>query len=111
MAAEGSTVLGKSIIVRGELTGSADLTIDGKLEGSIHLKESRLTIGPNAELRADMNVHDAVILGRCEGNVLASGRVDIRKGGALLGDITAATLSIEDGANIRGKVALSGGKE
>jgi cytoskeletal protein CcmA (bactofilin family) len=111
MATEGSTVLGKSIIVRGELTGSADLTIDGKLEGSIHLKESRLTVGPNADLKADMNVHDAVILGRCEGNVIATGRVDLRKGGALLGDVEAARLSIEDGANIRGKVSLSGSKE
>ena len=111
MAVEGSTVLGKSITVRGEIIGSEDLTIDGIVDGTITLSESRLTVGANANVKADLKVHDAVILGRCEGTTMATGRVELRKGGTLLGDLTAARLSIEDGAMMRGKVSLTGSKE
>jgi cytoskeletal protein CcmA (bactofilin family) len=111
MAVEGSTVLGRSITVRGEIIGSEDLTVDGKIDGSITLTESRLTIGPHAEVRADLKVHDVVIQGSCEGNITATGRVEVRKGGSLMGDLSAARLSMEDGAAMRGKVSLSGSKE
>jgi cytoskeletal protein CcmA (bactofilin family) len=111
MAAEGSTVLGRSIIIKGEISGSEDLTIDGKVDGVINVTQSRLTIGPNAEVRAELKVHDAVVLGRCEGNVVATGRVELRKNSALMGDVAAARLSIEDGAAMRGKVALTGEKQ
>ncbi len=111
MAAEGSTVLGKSITVRGEITGSEDLTIDGLVDGTITLTESRLTVGANADVKGDLKVHDVIILGHCEGNTIATGRVELRKGGTLLGDVTAARLSIEDMSTIRGKVSLTGGKE
>jgi cytoskeletal protein CcmA (bactofilin family) len=110
MATDISTVLGKSIMVRGEIIGSEDLLIDGKVEGTIKLTESRLTVGPNAHLRADLHVHDAVLLGLCEGNVIATGRVELRKGASLVGDLTAARLSVEDAAYLRGKVELSGSK-
>lgn len=111
MAAEGSTVLGKSITVRGEIIGSEDLTIDGIVDGSITLTESRLTIGANANVKANLQVHDVIILGSCEGNTTATGRVELRKGGTLLGDLTAARLSIEDSATMRGNVSLTGSKE
>ncbi|WP_074655511.1 bactofilin family protein [Terriglobus roseus] len=111
MAGEVSTVLGKSITVRGEIVGSEDLVIDGKVEGSIKLTESRLTIGPNAEIFADLHVHDAILLGRCEGNVIASGRVELRKGASLTGNLTVARLSVEDTAYLKGNVLLSGTKE
>ncbi len=111
MAAEGSTVLGKSITVRGEIIGSEDLTIDGVVEGSITLTESRLTIGANSNVTANLQVHDAIIIGHCEGTTTATGRVELRKGGTLLGDLTAARLSIEDGASMRGVVSLTGSKE
>ena len=111
MAAEGSTVLGKSITVRGEIVGSEDLTVDGVVSGTITLTESRLTIGTNADVKADLKVHDAVILGRCEGSTIATGRVELRKGSSLLGDLTAARLSIEESAIYRGKVSLTGSKE
>lgn len=110
-AAEGSTILGKSIMVRGDIVGSEDLTIDGVVTGSITLTESRLTVGPNAKVTADLQVHDAIILGYSEGVTTATGRVELRKGGTLLGNLTAARLSIEDGAAMRGNVSLTGSKE
>ncbi len=111
MAVEGSTVLGKSITVRGEIIGAEDLTVDGLVDGTITLTESRLTIGANAKVIGDLQVHDAIILGQCEGATTATGRVELRKGGILLGDLTAARLSIEDGAIMRGNVVLTGSKE
>ncbi len=107
MAAEGSTVLGKSITVRGEVSGSEDLTINGKIDGSITLTQSRLTVGPTAEVHAELNVHDAVLLGHCEGNVTATGRVELRKSSTLIGDLAAARLSMEEGAAMTGHVALT----
>ena len=109
--AEGSTVIGKSVVIRGELSGSEDLYIDGDVEGTVTLPESRLTIGPNAAVKANLQVHDVIILGSCEGNTTATGRVELRKGGTLLGDLTAARLSIEDSATMRGNVSLTGSKE
>lgn len=111
MAGEGTTQLGKSITITGDIIGSEDLTIDGVVSGSITLTESRLTIGPNAKVKADLQVHDAVILGFSEGATTATGRVELRKGGVLLGNLTAARLSIEDGAAMRGNVSLTGSKE
>jgi cytoskeletal protein CcmA (bactofilin family) len=111
MAGEVSTVLGKSITVRGEIVGSEDLVIDGKVEGSIKLTESRLTIGQNAEIAADLHVHDVILLGRYEGNVVATGRVELRKGSSLTGNISAARLSVEDTSFLKANVSLTGTKE
>lgn len=111
MPTEGSTILGKSITIKGDIIGSEDLTIDGTVDGSITLTESRLTIGPNARIKADLQVHDALILGHSEGATTATGRVELRKGGVLLGNLTAARLSIEDGAAMQGNVSLTGSKE
>lgn len=111
MAAEGTTVLGKSITIQGDIVGSEDLTIDGVVNGSITLTESRLTVGPNAKVMAALQVHDALILGYSEGATTATGRVELRKGGTLLGNLTAARLSIEDGASMRGNVSLTGSKD
>ena len=111
MASEGATVLGKSITIKGDIVGSEDLTIDGTVNGTITLTESRLTVGPNAKVTADLQVHDALILGYSEGATTATGRVELRKGGVLLGNLTAARLSIEDGAALRGNVLLTDRKE
>ncbi len=105
---ESSTVLGKSVTIRGEITGSEDLYVDGVVHGTITLTESRLTLGPAAQVTAELHVQDLVVLGRLEGTVTASGRVDLRQSATLLGDVTAARLSIEDSAVIRGKVSLTG---
>ncbi|MEG9432185.1 bactofilin family protein [Terriglobus sp. ADX1] len=111
MAVEGSTVLGKSIQVRGEISGAEDVIVHGRLQGSVTLKESRLTVGPDAEVEAELHVHDAIFLGQVNGNVTATGRVELRKGASLTGDVNAARLSIEEGSAIQGKVSLSGTKE
>ncbi len=111
MAGEGSTVLGKSIQVRGEVSGSEDVIVHGVLEGSVVLKESRLTVGNGAAVAAELNVHDAILVGAVKGNIIATGRVELRKGASLLGDVTASRLSIEEGSAIQGRVSLTGTKE
>ena len=105
---EGSTLIGKSVSIRGELSGSEDLFLDGRFEGTIHLAESRLTVGPNAEITADLEVRDIVVYGRVDGNVHASGRIELRQAAVVNGDIIASRLSIEESATIRGRVELTG---
>jgi cytoskeletal protein CcmA (bactofilin family) len=109
--AEGSTVIGKSVIIRGDLSGHEDLYIDGDIEGTITLKESRLTIGPNAQIRADINVGDVVIFGKLGGNIHATGRVDLRQSASVKGDIFAGRLSIEESAVLSGRVELKSSTE
>ncbi len=105
---EGTTVIGKSVTVRGEITGAEELFIDGKVDGTITLTESRLTIGPNAEVHAELVVQDLIVFGRHEGTIHASGKVELRQSAQVLGDVTAGRLSIEESASIRGKINLSG---
>ena len=99
--------IGKSVMIRGEVKGSEDLIVDGHVEGTVNLSESRLTIGPNAQVAADLTAKDVLILGRVQGNVVASGRVELRAGCAVEGDIKALRLSVEDNAVFRGKVDLT----
>src|SRR6516164_2895238 len=97
MAGEnGSARIGKSVTIRGEVKGSEDLIVDGHLEGTITLTESRLTIGPNANVAADLSARDVLIQGHVQGNVVASGRVELRAGCVVEGDIRALRLAIED---------------
>ena len=110
MAVEnGSARIGKSVTIRGEVKGSEDLVVDGQLEGTISLSESRLTIGPNASVSADLTARDVLILGHVKGNVVATGRVELRAGCKVEGDIRALRLAIEDNAMFRGKVDLTQG--
>ncbi len=106
--AEGATVIGKSVVVRGEVTGSEELYVDGKIDGVITLSESRLTIGPDAEVHAELHVHDLVVFGQQEGTISATGRVELRQNARVLGDVSAARLSIEESASFKGKVILTG---
>ena len=101
--------IGKSVIIRGEVKGSEDLFVDGRIEGTISLSESRLTIGPNAVLAADLTARDVLILGQVQGNIIASGRVELRAGCQVTGDVHALRLAIEDYAVFRGKVDLTQG--
>jgi cytoskeletal protein CcmA (bactofilin family) len=104
---EGSTAIGKSVTIRGEVSGKEDLYVDGVVEGTISLPESRLTVGPNARIMAEMNAHDVVIYGLVEGNIRATGRIELRESAVVRGDIIAERLSIEENASIKGKVELS----
>jgi cytoskeletal protein CcmA (bactofilin family) len=98
--------IGKSVQIRGEVKGSEDLLVDGVVEGTITLSESRLTIGPNAHVEANVSARDVVLLGTLNGDIQASGRVELRAGANLKGDIRAARLSIEENAVFSGKVDL-----
>ena len=110
MAAEnGSARIGKTVVIRGEVKGGEDLTIDGRVEGTIQLADNRLTIGPNADVAADLSAKDILVMGKVKGNVVATGRVELRAGCLLEGDVKAMRLAIEDNAVLRGKVDLTQG--
>lgn len=103
----GAARIGKSVVIRGEVKGSEDLFVDGRIEGTVSLTESRLTIGPNAVLAADLSARDILVLGQVQGNISASGRVELRAGCQVTGDVRALRLAIEDNAVFRGKVDLT----
>lgn len=105
--AEGTTVIGRSVTIHGELSGKEDLYMDGVVEGTISLPESRLTVGPNARVLADVDARDVVIFGLVEGNIRATGRIELRESGVMKGDLIAGRLSIEENATIKGKVEVS----
>lgn len=101
--------IGKSVVVCGEVKGGEDLIVDGRVEGTITLTESRLTIGPTANVQADLFAKDVLVMGQVHGNVVASGRVELRAGCSMEGDIRALRLAVEDNAGFRGKVDLTQG--
>src|SRR5579864_6313604 len=97
---------GKSLVIKGEVTGSESLYIDGRVEGSINLAGNRVTIGRNGVVAANINAREIVVLGKVRGNLTASDRVDIRNDGSLTGDVIAARISIEDGAFFKGGIDI-----
>ena len=99
--------IGKSIVICGEVRGSEDLILDGRVEGTVTLTEGRLTVGPNAHIAADLSAKDVLIMGHVQGNVVATGRVELRAGCNVEGDISALRLAVEDNAVFRGKVDLT----
>ncbi len=99
--------IGKSIVICGEVKGSEDLIVDGRVEGTVNLAESRLTIGPSANVAANLSAKDILVLGQVKGNLAASGRVELRAGCLVEGDIRALRLAVEDNAVFRGKVDLT----
>lgn len=98
--------IGKGLFIKGEITGSESLFIDGKVEGSILLNGNRVTVGRNGQVAASITAREVVVLGKVRGNVTASDRVDIRAEGALTGDVSAARISIEDGAFFKGGIDI-----
>ena len=98
--------IGKSLVVKGELTGSESLYIDGKVEGAINLPGNRVTVGRNGQVAANIVAREVVVLGKVRGNCQASDRVDIRSEGSLTGDVIAARISIEDGAFFKGGIDI-----
>ncbi len=104
-AGEQATI-GKSLVVKGEVSGSESLYIDGKVEGAINLPGNRVTVGRNGQVAANIMAREVVVLGKVRGNVHASDRVDIRSEGSLTGDVIAARISIEDGAFFKGGIDI-----
>ena len=98
--------IGKSVVVKGELSGSEDLVIDGEVEGSISLRGQTLTVGPNGRVRANIEARNVILHGRVDGDIHASDRVDLRKSASLSGNIATARISIEDGAFFKGGIDI-----
>lgn len=99
--------IGKSVVIKGELNGSEDLTIEGHVEGKIELRDHVLTIGPNGKIKAELFAKAVVVLGEVIGNVSASEKVDIRENGSVEGDITSPRVAIAEGAHFRGSVDMA----
>lgn len=98
--------IGKSVIIKGELSGSEDLYVDGTVDGSIELHGHSLTVGPNGKVRANVNAKGVVVQGRLEGNIRASERIELRSTGVAIGDISTQRVAIEEGAYLKGKVDI-----
>jgi len=98
--------LGSSLQVKGDITGIEDLLIDGSVEGFIRLDERKLTVGAAAKVTADINARDVVVYGSVKGNVRATGRIEIKKDGSIVGNLTTAQIMIEDGADFKGSIEI-----
>ena len=98
--------IGKSVVVKGELSGSEDLYVDGQVEGSITLRGQSLTIGPNGRVRANVEARNVILHGQVDGNITASDRVELRKSASLKGDISTARIAIDDGAYFKGTIDI-----
>jgi cytoskeletal protein CcmA (bactofilin family) len=98
--------IGKSVVIKGELTGSEDMYVDGNVDGSIELRNNSLTVGPNAKIKANVIAKVVVIQGRVEGSITTSDRVELKKSAVVNGDITTQRIAIEEGAAFQGKVEI-----
>jgi cytoskeletal protein CcmA (bactofilin family) len=103
--------IGRTLVIKGEVSGSESLYVDGKIEGTLTFKDHRVTVGRNGVVQANISAREVVIMGKVTGNVECSDRVDIRSEGTLNGDVVSARISVEDGAMLRGSVQLNPGAE
>jgi len=99
-------MIGRSLTIKGEVSGSESLYIDGRIEGSISIPDSRVTIGRNGSVAANIAAREVVIMGKVHGNIQCSDRLDIRSEGSLTGDVTTQRISVEDGAVLKGSVQV-----
>ena len=100
--------IGKSVQIKGELTGSEDLTIDGVVEGKIHMKDHNLTVGPNGSINAEVRAKAVVVLGKMIGNIKAGEKVEVAASGSMEGDITSPRVALADGARFKGSIDMEG---
>jgi cytoskeletal protein CcmA (bactofilin family) len=98
--------IGRSVIVKGELSGSEDLYIDGQVEGTIELQGNNLTIGPHGQVKASVNAKDVIVQGKLDGNIQASQRALLSKSAIATGDIVTQRVAIEEGAYFKGKIDI-----
>jgi cytoskeletal protein CcmA (bactofilin family) len=99
-------LIGKSVVIKGELSGSEDLYVDGQVEGSIELSGNSLIVGPNGKIKARVSAKGVVIQGNVEGTISATERVELRKSAVVNGDLTTQRIAIEEGASFRGKINI-----
>jgi len=102
--------IGKSVVIKGELTGSEDLAVEGNVDGTIELRDNVLTIGVNGHIKAKVFARLVIVLGKITGDVTASEKVDIRDGGSVEGDVVSPRVAIAEGAHFRGSIDMQGGK-
>jgi cytoskeletal protein CcmA (bactofilin family) len=105
-SARSSARLGASLAIKGHITGSEDLQIDGKIDGPITLRGHQLTVGPTAQLNSEIHAGEVIVYGKVVGNVHARERVDVKTDGSIVGDISTARISIEDGAHFKGRIEI-----
>lgn len=98
--------IGKSVVIKGELSGSEDLYLDGEVEGSVELKQHSLTIGPHGKVRANLHAREVILHGKVDGNVQADDRVELKKSAILVGDVSTQRIVIEDGAFFKGSIDI-----
>jgi cytoskeletal protein CcmA (bactofilin family) len=106
----GMILIGKSFVIKGQVSCDGDLYIDGQVEGSVDPKGNRLTIGPDGRLKANVTARAVVVQGKLEGNIQASERVDLKQSAVVIGDIVTQRISIEHGACIKGSIEVHGGE-
>jgi cytoskeletal protein CcmA (bactofilin family) len=110
-AGAGPARIGPSVHIKGEITGSEDLEIHGSVEGTVTLEERRLTVGATAKVSADLTAREIVIFGSVKGNLRAKDRIEIKKDGSVVGDLSTARIMIEDGAYFKGSIEIEKGAE
>jgi cytoskeletal protein CcmA (bactofilin family) len=98
--------IGKSVVIKGELSGSEDLYLDGEVEGTIELNRHSLSVGPNGRIRAHVNAREVIIHGKVDGNIKAADRVELKRTAVLVGDIQTQRITIEDGAYFKGSIDI-----
>jgi cytoskeletal protein CcmA (bactofilin family) len=98
--------IGRTLVIKGEISGSEALYIDGRIEGKINMPESRVTIGRNGKVDASIQAKEVVVMGKVNGNIECSDRVDIRAEGSVAGDISTVRISVEDGAALKGGITV-----
>jgi len=103
--------IGKSVVIRGELSGSEDLYLDGEVEGDINLRDHKLVIGPNGKIHASITARDVIVHGRVTGNIASSERVELKRSCSLTGDVSTQRIVIEDGAFFKGAIDIKESKE
>jgi cytoskeletal protein CcmA (bactofilin family) len=104
--AESTAHVGASLRIKGEISGNEDLHVDGSIEGSIRLQERKLTVGPSGKVTADVVAREVVVYGSSKGNLRAGDRIEIKKDGSVVGELTTARIIIEDGAHFKGSIEI-----
>jgi len=98
--------IGRSVVIKGEVSGNESLYVDGRIEGTVNFAEHRVTIGRNGSVAANISAREVVILGKVQGNIQCTDRLDIRSEGSLTGDVITQRISVEDGAVLKGSVQV-----